>query len=356
MKVTIWTQDCEPPKASALKERLSRRIAKQSYKALWVSVAYATVAGVRQLLDTLPAGQPFESWWLVGLDDALTHPGAIELLRSRPKAKLRVASFENEGARFHPKVYAFSDSSKNPIQLAIVGSANLTIAAWSRNGEAVSVLETENPHDAQTLNEMWRALWKQGHEITDDELNDYRDKYAAAAEARKKLANEIKKIVLHKPRVEVLSSDIAEIDPTLAQTCWIEGGAITAMGRELEFKAEQGLFFGLDQHGSDSPATLNFRTSSGNILSLRMVYQQNHMWRLQMNNNIPEVKKGLRPKLPNGKLGRSPYVVVFTKEDTESVFGIRFIKLESSAFKKLLNESARKGAVGRTTARQYGWF
>jgi len=356
MKVSIWTQQLGPSKAPPLKERLVQQIAVQAYKAIWVSVAYATVAGVRQLLSALPAGQPSESWWLIGLDDEITHPGAIELLRSRPKAHLRVASYESEGARFHPKVYGFSASPKSPIQLALVGSANLTISAWSRNGEAVSVLETENSQDRKALDDMWLALWSQGHEISDQELQDYRDRYDAAAEARTHVKQQIIEANKKKSRAEILASDIAEVDPTLARTCWIEGGAITAMGRELEFKAEQGLFFGLDQGGSDSPETLKFLISNGNTISLRMVYQQNHMWRLQMNNQIPEVKLGLRPKLPNGKLGRSPYVAVFRKTEIRGIFDLEFMDLKSNKFAKLLNESARKGTVGHTTARQYGWF
>ncbi len=356
MKVSIWTQQLDPPKAHALKERLSHQAATQSYRAMWVSVAYATVAGVRQLLATFSADQLTESWWLLGLDDGLTQPGAIELLRSIPNANLRVASYESEGSRFHPKVYGFGLSSKNRMQLALVGSANLTIAAWSRNGEAISVLEVENSQDTAALYDMWLALWRQGHEISDAELEEYRARYDAAADSRKKLTQQLKRLNRSRRRAEVLTSDVAEIDPTVAKTCWIEGGAITAMGRELEFKAEQGLFFGLDRGVLDSPKTLKFQTSDGNTIPLRMVYQQNHMWRLQMNNQIPEVKKGLRPTLPNGKLGRSPYVVVFTKMKTRGLFRIEFIDVKSVSFEKIRSNSARYGTVGHTTARQYGWF
>lgn len=356
MKVSVWTQQLEPPKAHALKERLSHQATAQSYSAVWVSVAYATVAGVRQLLATFSADQLTESWWLLGLDDGLTQPGAIELLRSRPNANLRVASYESEGARFHPKVYGFGASPKSRMQLALVGSANLTIAAWSRNGEAISVLEAEDSQDTATLYDMWLALWRQGHEISDAELEEYRARYEAASISRKKLTQQLNRLKRSNSRAEVLTSDVAEIDPAIAKTCWIEGGAITAMGRELEFKAEQGLFFGLDRGVLDSPKTLRFQTSDGNTIPLRMVYQQNHMWRLQMNNQVPEVKSGLRPTLPNGKLGRSPYVVVFTKLNIKDLFRIEFIDIKSESFKEIRSKSARFGTVGHTTARQYGWF
>ena len=355
MKVKIWTQQLEPPKSHELKERLSHQADIQSYEAVWVSVAYATVAGVRQLLATFSADKLTESWWLLGLDDGVTQPGAIELLQKTPNANLRVASYESEGARFHPKVYGFG-ASKNRMQLALVGSANLTMAAWSRNGEAISVLEAENSQDTAILYDMWLALWSQGHKISDTELENYRIRYGAAVASRKKLTQKLKQLNQNKRQAEVLASDVAEIDPSIAKTCWIEGGAITAMGRELEFKAEQGLFFGLNRGVLDSPKTLKFQTSDGNTVVLRMVYQQNHMWRLQMNNQIPEVKKGLRPTLPNGKLGRSPYVVVFTKMKPKDLFRIKFIDIKSTSFERIRRNSARYGTVGHTTARQYGWF
>jgi len=50
------------------------------------------------------------------------------------------------------------------------------------------------------------------------------------------------------------------------------------------------------------------------------------------------------------------YVVVFRKTEIKGVFDLEFMDLKSTKFAKLLNESARKGTVGHTTARQYGWF
>lgn len=156
-------------------------------------------------------------------------------------------------------------------------------------------------------------------------------------------------------QAEVLASDIAQLDPSLAKTCWIEGGYITAMGRELEFKAEQGLFFGLSSSGVDSPQTFNFRLASGAEMPLRMKYQGNHMWRLQLNSKIPEVQRGLRPRQADGSLGRSPYVAVFRKTSRRNTFELEFIKLESKGFKELLLQSTSTGTVGHTSARQYGW-
>ncbi|WP_245631027.1 hypothetical protein [Candidatus Nitrospira nitrificans] len=147
---------------------------------------------------------------------------------------------------------------------------------------------------------------------------------------------------------------MAEVDPGTATVCWIECGYVTAMGRELEFKAEQGLFFGLNPHGGD-PTYLNYRVSNGTTVQLRMKYQGNHMWRLQMTKEVPEVAEGLRPR-QKGKLMRSPWVAVFERLRTKDTYRLYFVKLRSASFRQLKERSERHGTIGRTTAREYGWF
>jgi len=156
----------------------------------------------------------------------------------------------------------------------------------------------------------------------------------------------------------VIERDSTELDPSRAITCWIECGAITAMGRELELKAEQGLFFGLNPSASDE-AFFKFRVSNGSMARLRMKYQGNHMWRLQMNNEVPEVRAGLRPRLPTGKLGRSEYVAVITRMAERGTYDLAFLHLDSQDFAELQTRSQELGTVGHTTAtssgRMYGW-
>ncbi len=87
-----------------------------------------------------------------------------------------------------------------------------------------------------------------------------------------------------------------------------------------------------------------------------MKYQGNHMWRLQMNNTVPEVQKGLRPRLANGRLGRSKLVAIFKRTHEDKTFDIRFIKINSLKFKKIIKSSLKFGTQGQTSARKYGWY
>jgi hypothetical protein len=126
------------------------------------------------------------------------------------------------------------------------------------------------------------------------------------------------------------------------------------MGRELEFKGEQARFFGLDPAGG--PAEFrDFTLSNGNTASLRLKYQGNSMWRLQLRQEVPEVGVGLRPKA-RGVLGRSPYVAVFRRLEGNNLFALSFPRKTSSEYLSIRNLSESAGTIGHTSSREYGWY
>lgn len=356
MKVSYVIQKVDPPLAATIQGALVARLRTEPHDTVNVAMAYVSIAGVRILLSAF-SGRPIShSQWLVGLDDAVSQPGALDLLMTLDDADVRVSSLGNAPFRFHPKVCRFQHSSGRGKELLMVGSANLTSSGLAGNAEAVVFIEGQNRADKDQFDRIWADLWSQGHRPTTDELATYKQRYEAAKKARERSrGTPATRERRARTRTEpILASDGAELDPSRAKTCWIECGSVTAMGRELEFKAEQGLFFGLEPAGGD-PKTFRFGASNGAIVSLRMKYQQNHMWRLQMNNDVPEVRRGLRPTGSDGKLGRSDEVAVFTRTDDQDLFDIRFIKVHSRRFAALKKRSSRLGTVGHTTARCYGW-
>lgn len=354
MQTRLLIQSPATVESKSLQAQIAACITKEKFDFARVAVAYATVSGVRSLLATFDAHGLQKSRWLIGLDDAITQPGAIELLLTLKNGEVRIASFEDVGRRFHPKLYAFAHANKDHSIATMIGSANLTASAFYGNGEAVALLECNDKKEKAEVNAAWDQLWAQGHKPTVDELKAYAEKYKKAAV----LHRQYKKIVKAKPRKpkssEVLASDEAEIDPTIATICWIECGNVTAMGRELELKAEQGLFFGLNPAGEKAKA-IAIQNSDGSMVDLRMKYQGNHMWRLQMNNSVPEVKAGLRPVKKDGKLGRSPYVAVFTRIPGMKAKTLQFVDLGSKEFTALRKRTIKSGTLGKTTAREYGW-
>jgi hypothetical protein len=329
-------------------------VTQQKCSGLWIAAAYATVSGVREILDTLGVDQPVQMKFIIGLDDYITQPGALELLKSIPGSKLRVASLSGKGSRFHPKAYYLKSERGSEYDLSVVGSSNLSHAALNTNCEINSCAIGDSDRSAQFF-ELWDGVWRVGEEISDDTLEKYARIYAKARRFRSAINHLTGQDQPDPKRKVALKSDETQVDPGMANTCWIEGGYITLMGRELEFKAEQALFFGLPPQGADNKY-FQFVTSAGNVVQLRMKYQGNLMWRLQLNDEVPEVRKGLRPRLEDGTLGRSPFVAVFSRTNAADRYDLQFVELDSKAFRRLRRQSELEGAIGRTSAREYGWF
>lgn len=352
MDYEVATQPSQGADAESLKGRLTYHIDASDCDELGAAAAYVTVAGVRDMLAALN-GRPMRSTrWLVGLDDAVSQPGAIDLLRKLPNATVKVVAFAAKGARFHTKLTHLASGAAPEKAVIMVGSANLTRAALQLNAEAVAFLTSDSRKEAEYLRASFDRVWALGHLPSAAELEEYRKKYERAKIARKKL-EKISGTISPTPK-EILSTDEASIDPSLANTCWIECGSVTALGRELELKAEQGIFFGLNPTGG-SAEIFEFEVSDGTVTNLRLKYQANSMWRLQLNASVPEVAVGLRPQIPGGGLGRSPYVAVFQRLPIASRFKLTFLLDKSTAYKRLIARSRNYGTLGQTTARKFGW-
>lgn len=324
-----------------------------NYDKIGVAVAFASVSGINKLLDFILAERlPKHSFWLFGLDNYITHPDAIERAMKTKGALVRVKSGLRDEWIFHPKLFWFSDGSSNTS--LVVGSANLTIGGLSGNCEAVVAMRADGAAKLAEFNAIWNKLWKLGQQVTPELLANYRRNFEHARNARKRddqLVEKGGRSIRHKTRL-VLTSDDAELDPSLATKCWIEVGKITGFKQDqLEIKAEQARFFGWRASGGGDQ-TLRATLVSGESVEITAHYFGNHMWRLSMPQSIPEVKRGLRIRR-QGKLLRSSYVAVFTR--TGEQFGLHFIKNRGPEFKALRRASRNAGTLGRTTTREYGW-
>lgn len=352
MNVELAVQRPKGAKSDRLRERLAARVAAASFDQLAAAAAYVTIEGVNAALESFQGKRLASSRWLVGLDDAISQPGAIDLLRSMPNTTVRVASFTGAGARFHTKVLHLSSSESPTESLLMLGSANLTRAAFESNAEAVAFLGSDDAKSAALLLKTFDEVWKLGRVPTAKELNDYRTRYETARKLRKKLDEYLEKSA---PPCNVIAApDEALLDPSLASVCWIECGRITLMGRELELKAIQARFFGLTPTGGqDSVMTLLHPDGSSHATPFK--FRGNSMWRVMFPTSIPEVAKGLRPLEKGGTLGRSPYVAVFERTPKKTSFRLRFLHEDSKDYAALLARSAELGTLGDTGKRRFGW-
>ncbi len=312
-----------------------------------VAVAYASVAGLLHFLDVLEARRRsrYTSQWLFGLDDYLTQPGVLRTCLSIPNAEVRTARLQTQGCRFHPKLLIVSQNHTR--SLACVGSSNLTLGGMRRNCEAFAAITATTAEESAQFSRTWGSIWQLGHATTIEDIDAYEADYSQ----RSPKWPDRDDIPQAEPSEEaqagsesrILTNDSAALDPSLARTCWIEVGKNTAKGHELEFKAEQALFFGLSPSGSgDHKEFRQFVASSGETVTLPLRYQENGMWRLQMNSNIPEVAVGLRPRdRRTGQLGRSPHVAVFTRTEDRQTYFLRFIRDDSTEYADLRREFDR---------------
>ena len=339
---------------STLHAVLDKLSADHAWNEVSVAVAYSSVAGARCFYDAVHAHREDVRFrWLVGLDDFITQPGVIDFCLNLPNSVTKVYSSPGNHTRFHPKIYLFDDK-RNKRAVSIIGSANLTYAALNTNCEAVSVLSSESTNETERLREFFDCAWSLGTDPDEQLMAKYRATFEKLKTQRSFVLQAETLRVPPKKRGEVLVTDGAQVDPSTASICWIEVGKNTALGRELEFKAEQALFFGLDQQGQP-PQYREFVVSDGRTVPMRLKFQGNSMWRLQLSRDVPEVATGLRPAL-NGRLGRSPFVAVFERTSVQKRFVLKFIKDSSLEYKRLKRITIQHGTLGHTSTRQYGWY
>ena len=354
MHKKILIQNANSHIDDCLHSLLKEKIHHEKFDVARIASAYATVSGVLSLLDIFNKHGLKKSYWVIGLDDAISHPGVFDTLNKIENVEVRVASFEKSNARFHPKFMSFECDANPTAQWSLIGSANLTNNALMKNAEATSIIELEIEDDKTEITEAWSMLWDMGHSPSDEELDAYKLRYAKSKFYREKLRKLTTKSPNTNKKKDILKNDNAEIDPSLADTCWIECGKITGGGTQLEIKAEQARFFGLSSFKREHKA-VQFKVSDGEIVDLNFDFRGNDMWRLQFKKTVPEVARGLRQKAKDGSLKRSTLVAVFERASVNNRFELKFIKIHGKQFAKLRDKTEASGTLGKTSARQYGW-
>jgi len=212
-----------------------------------VAAAYATSSGIPVLTGAIGCNIEV-SRWVIGIDDAVSQPSAIEHLRDMLGSEVRLAS-SGPRLRFHPKIYQLWSSNRPEMCVSYVGSGNFTSNGLARNVEAGVVLSAESIEEAGILRSQWQTMWNHGHPLNQAGLDVYKQAYMSLRAARKKTDEKIKRKVLdddligkilginHQPKFDGT--------PWSAAVAWLECGTASAGGRDLEFPAAMVPFFRL---------------------------------------------------------------------------------------------------------------
>ena len=327
-------------------------LAGKNFDRLDVAVAYATRSGIRALKQT-SGGFPSTTRWVVGLDDFITQPEAIDDLLSFDDVEVRLATLAPEGRRFHPKMYCFWSSQDANLCVAVIGSANMTQHGLNKNGEVSAILEAENAEDAAQLKAGWQAMWAMGKSADAQSLESYRAAHIIARRAQRGLAK-VGGIVMQPEAEETLST--FDGNPATASTAWTECGSPSAGGRDLEFPRALMPFFGL----LESPATKSFRAQNGDTFQLKFTERTNNdMWRLMLSTDSIRSAIGRDTLRAVAGGNRSDLAIVFTRAGNGTDYDLRMVLIGSAQHSELLALSQAADGLNRTHGpggRNFGFY
>lgn len=344
------------PQATSIAVAIEQALQGLDLDRLDVAVAYATIPGVEALRQAV-GGWPDATRWVVGLDDAITQPSAIDLLAKLPNTEVRLASLASEGRRFHPKLYCLWSSADPQLCVAVIGSANMTLHGLNRNGEVGVILVAENGDEAETLKNVWSQMNSLGKDLPEWDLDNYRAQHDRARRTRQRLV----KIGAIPPDVEAdeTTDKVPAFDgnPVTATLAWTEGASPSAGGRDLEFPRDMMPFFRL----SSTPSEKRFRMAPDRIFPLTFTMRtDNQMWRLLFSRDsifAGIARESLRPVAGNSN--RSDLAIVFRRAAGGADYDVDFLQIGSPEYDALVAKSRALGVVSRTRnpgGRHFGYY
>jgi HKD family nuclease len=316
-----------------------------------VAVAYATLQGVKSLSMAFN-GIPPQSRWVVGLDDAISQPKAIEYLVDTKGSNVRLASLA-PAKRFHPKIYTAWSSKSNKTCVSAIGSGNMTLNGMRNNGETAVILSAENDAEADRLKLQWEVMWNLGKDVTPKAIADYKIIYDKAKKFRKNVVD----LGASPPEPEPVDQlPSYNGNPASGQTAWLEAGTPSAGGRDLEFPKAMMPFFGLS--GSVENRTIKI-AKGGSFLLTFTERLDNQMWRLLFSSASIQSAIGRDTMRPNSKTTRSDLIVVFQKIAGSKNLLVDLVKIGGQEHLKLRVASQAVNGLFKTRnpgGREFGFI
>ncbi len=215
---------------------------------LRIAVAYTTLGGCEELMPRLRERTGVKRWATISktvitsTDFGLTEPKALEYLRDEFGVDVRLSDIP---ASFHPKMYAFRIGSKFDV---LVGSANLTGAALTSNGEAALVTSIK-ARGRSGFDVDWAALTSASDPLSEESLADYKRK---RRRRRPPIPPETGTVGVRKKRPKDLIAFYAAItkgvtEPAAFESFWVEAGSMGSSGSHSQLEAPRGAhrFFGM---------------------------------------------------------------------------------------------------------------
>lgn len=123
---------------------------------------------------------------IIGTHFYQTHPDVLDSFKEKKNVRF---IFQTEGV-FHPKIYLFRSKQKQKWE-ALIGSANLTTGALSRNSEVMILIggaAGESIEPAKKLSLLIETYWKQAKPVKAKDARSYRELWVRKQSAIKNLS------------------------------------------------------------------------------------------------------------------------------------------------------------------------
>ncbi|MDB5735345.1 MAG: PLD-like protein [Alphaproteobacteria bacterium] len=317
--------------------------------ALGLAVAYASVYGVRELHGVLRRNSVSECRVVTDIRDCVTHPNALRLALDSGW-DVRVV---NSSATFHSKLYVGCKSfgrgnEPRDHKFSIVGSPNLSKAAFQRNAECFFV--SDEASQPASTGATWAALWQLGTRATPAGIKRYEKLFQSRNRWR--------------PVQDLVTLGVAE-DPVSGV-----GGLASPLGEPaLSPLSATAAWAGLESFTGDYKLQPEFPSRAANVLrnilssraAARKVdmlcedgitreftfpfYKANGMFRLNVPNDVPSAQWA--------RANKAGIALV----EVRGVNDIRFtIVRPGRDLNEVVKRSRALGTLGSTSTRLYGWY
>lgn len=325
---------------------------RHSPRLIRLGFALAKESGVDALASALPDRSEWDrarKEWLIGIQFGLTQPEALHRLLNMPGSVIRLHGWQPASAvgrrsmfrvgSFHPKVIAAGEANPSRVTALLIGSGNLTGAAFGTvpmNYEAGITVVGRNIAAHQLIapfNLWWQRAWKESLELTHPLIDEY---------ARTRAV-----VLQENPDLRRFIEASAREGAQFGAVFWIEAGAMSGGARnQIEFAADLAPFFGpLERQRRDLRIRLGGHMWPDRPFSYKVTTFGVEIWRLSL------------PTEANGGFDYVGRVIRFRRSQDAAglIFDLKVTDTGSAEFRRWKRESEVRGHVGMTGGgREYG--
>jgi HKD family nuclease len=330
----------------SLLKSISDEINTQKYTRVSACAAYASYKGVVLVRTALSnVGTP-QYRWLIGLDDTITDPQAIKVAAGTYNSETRIVPVV-AGRRFHIKAYLL-DSAANESASLVIGSANLTESAFTKNCEGYVLFRAITGGEVNSLRSYWELLWRMGESATEERVSEYEERYRRRKFRSSEVEQENSDTVSAPREVKLVKQSVYS-----TKLAWIELGYNTGGGNQLDIVKKLAPFLGLPANPLEGRTVYLTFNSPLDQKDFQLTFTKG-MWRFM------NLQQGFQQRLRPDLTKPSPYLLIISREPNAPHPTLDVRRIDSRAAHRMIQHSKKNGFVDSSvlgkSGRLFGWY